>query len=98
MCQVVGRPRLCGLPGHLLCEMASFLTTIEATALLRVNKEDIRSKANYTRTATTQDNTDDTSAGIYRNLTIEPHEASTWRKLENTQGAEGQAGERPFMC
>ncbi|CEM13214.1 unnamed protein product [Vitrella brassicaformis CCMP3155] len=81
--QVVHRPCLCGLPGHLLCEMASHLTTIEATALLCLNS-DIRSKANYDpdNTPTTQDNTDGTSVGIFRHLTIAPHETDTWKRLK----------------
>ncbi|CEM27210.1 unnamed protein product [Vitrella brassicaformis CCMP3155] len=79
--QVACGPCLCGLEGPLVCEMASFLTTIEATVLCLVNK-DINSKADYTaNTTTTEDKTDDTPFGIYHNLTIAKEECKTWANL-----------------
>ncbi|CEM07062.1 unnamed protein product [Vitrella brassicaformis CCMP3155] len=80
--QVVCGPCLCSLEGPLLCEMASFLTTIEATVLCRLSK-DIRSKADYTgNTHTTEGKTDDTPFGVYRNLTIAKDECRTWQRLD----------------
>ncbi|CEM09964.1 unnamed protein product [Vitrella brassicaformis CCMP3155] len=80
--QVVCGACLCSLEGPLVCEMAYFLTTIEATVLCLLNK-DINSKADYTAntSTTTEGKTDDAPFGIYRNLTIAKEECETWANL-----------------
>jgi len=83
---VVGGPCLCGLEGPLLCDMASWLTTREATVLCLLNKG-INSIADYhsdsQRPSSAQDGSSKaTPFGIYRNLTIAEKEAKAWNNLD----------------
>ncbi|CEM09216.1 unnamed protein product [Vitrella brassicaformis CCMP3155] len=84
--KVVGGPsRLCGLEGPLLCDIASWLTTIEATVLCLLNRG-INGIADCTpnhHPSSAQDGSSKaTPFGIYRNLTIAEEEVETWSNLD----------------